>query len=100
MLHHVGRQGIEGIDGQPAFMFVGHHHEGALDDDYLEVGVAMWRDGTVHEARLMDYASCDHGLPMPPNCRKAHADEWIPNDALWVDNITIWNRIAGVMLEP
>ena len=57
MLHHVGRQGIQGIDGQPAFMFVGHPHEGALDDDYLEVGVAMWRDETLHAFHAMPLSS-------------------------------------------
>ncbi|ROT86285.1 hypothetical protein [Bifidobacterium mongoliense] len=57
VMHHVGRQSTQGIDGQPTFMFAGHPHRGALDEDYLEVGVAMWRDGTLHAFHAMPLTS-------------------------------------------
>ncbi|MCO6558875.1 MAG: hypothetical protein J6575_05570 [Bifidobacterium sp.] len=43
----------EGRRGQLTFMFVGHPHEGALKDNWLEVGVARWKDGTLHAFHAM-----------------------------------------------
>ena len=57
VMHHVGRQSTRGVDGQPTFMFAGHPHRGALDDDYPEVGVAMWHDGTLHAFHVMPLTS-------------------------------------------
>jgi hypothetical protein len=57
VMHHVGRQSVKGVDGQPTFMFAGHPHVGALDDDFLEVGVAMWHDGSLHAFHAMPLTS-------------------------------------------
>ncbi|MDF7663308.1 hypothetical protein PT282_01245 [Bifidobacterium sp. ESL0763] len=57
VLHAVNYEQIPGRRGRLAFMFVGHPHRGALDDDWLEVGVARWRDGTLrafHAMRMTD----------------------------------------------
>jgi hypothetical protein len=57
VMHHVGRERTRGRDGQTTVMFAGHPHRGALDDDYLEVGVAMWKDGTLHAFHAMPLTS-------------------------------------------
>ncbi|MFT8356691.1 MAG: hypothetical protein ABF780_04125 [Bifidobacterium aquikefiri] len=57
VMHHIGRQGIRGVDNQATFMFVGHPRAGALEHDYLEVGVAKWKDGTLHAFHAMTLSS-------------------------------------------
>jgi hypothetical protein len=53
VLPAVGYEPTAGRGGRLTIMFVGHPHEGALDDNWLEVGVARWNDGTLHAFHAM-----------------------------------------------
>jgi hypothetical protein len=53
VFHKIGFARTQGRDGQLAFMFVGHPHQGALENNYLEVGVAQWKDGSLHAFHAM-----------------------------------------------
>lgn len=57
ILHYADKTAIKGKANQPTFAFTRPRHQGDLEENFLDVYAALWRDGDIHAFHALTHAN-------------------------------------------